>query len=188
MSTALFFESVPDSIVDVDPELWKFNPSAPEIPIIISKDYLTLYNFGFAASGNMPMLSEGMIGSVPLTITISGAGNTTTLPGRIVGFSSWLNTVAVPQAFMDWAHERFGEPGVAQPSRLVIEVTDPANPEIDEYLSRHDYEVAAPTTTSGACRSSSPCSPPSLPHRRAHHTAVARHTRIESLSAYTEKP
>ena len=86
MSTALFFESVPDSIVDVDPELWKFNPSAPEIPIIISKDYLTLYNFGFAASGNMPMLSEGMIGSVPLTITISGAGNTTTLPGRIVGF------------------------------------------------------------------------------------------------------
>lgn len=149
MSTALFFESVPDSIVDVDPELWKFNPSAPEIPIIISKDYLTLYNFGFAASGNMPMLSEGMIGSVPLTITISGAGNTTTLPGRIVGFSSWLNTVAVPQAFMDWAHERFGEPGVAQPSRLVIEVTDPANPEIDEYLSRHDYEVAGPDNDLG---------------------------------------
>lgn len=149
LSTALFFESVPDSIIDISPDEWSFNPAQPLIPIIISKDYLTLYNFGFAASGNMPMLSEGMIGSVPLTVTIAGRGRTATLPARIVGFSSWLNTVAVPQAFMDWAHDSFGEEQLAEPSRLVVELADPSDPAIDEYLSAHGYEVAGPDNDLG---------------------------------------
>lgn len=149
LSTALFFESVPDSIVDIDPALWHFDPAQPEIPIIVSKDYLTLYNFGFASSGNMPMLSEGMIGSVPLTVTIAGNGNTATLPARIVGFSSWLNTVAVPQSFMNWAHDSFGHASVPQPSRLVVELADPASPDVDKYMEAHGYEVAGPKNDLG---------------------------------------
>ncbi len=149
LSTALFFESVPDSVIEIDPALWRFDPSAPVIPIIMSKDYLTLYNFGFAASGNMPMLSEGMIGSVPLSVTIAGRGRTAAIPARIVGFSSWLNTVAVPQSFMDWAHEAFGEAELAEPSRLVVELADPADPTVEEYLDAHGYEVAGPQNDLG---------------------------------------
>lgn len=149
LSTALFFESVPDSIVDIDSAQWTFDPSSPLIPIIIPKDYLSLYNFGFAASGNMPMLSEGMISSVPLTVTIAGRGKTATIPARIVGFSSWLNTVAVPQAFMDWAHAAFGEEEAAAPSRLVVEIADPADPAVDEFMTARAYEVAGPKNDLG---------------------------------------
>lgn len=142
MHTALFLESVPDSLLDIDSRLWKFDENSPSVPIVISKDYLALYNFGFASSGNMPMLSEGMISSVPLQITLSGNGRMVTLPGRIVGFSSWLNTVAVPQKFMDWAHAQFGAPEVAEPSRLVVTVSDPSDPGIDRFLSERGYETA----------------------------------------------
>lgn len=144
MHTALFLESVPDRLLDIDERSWKFDPENPSVPIIISKDYLALYNFGFAASGHMPMINESMLSSVPLTITLSGNGNQATLPGRIVGYSDWLNTVAVPQAFMDWAHGRFGAGPVARPSRLVIEVSDPSDPSIESFLSAHDYELAGP--------------------------------------------
>ena len=142
MSTALFFESVADELVDVDENQWNFNPSQPTVPILLPKDYLSLYNFGFAASGRMPMLSESTISSVPLTVTLSGNGRTESFPARIVGFSSWLNTVAVPQQFMDWAHERFGRGEIENPSRLIVKVDDAADPTVADYMKEHGYEVA----------------------------------------------
>lgn len=144
MSTALFLESVPDSLLDIDLRSWRFDPANPEVPIVISKDYLTLYNFGFASSGNMPMISEGMLSAVPLRLTVRGNGQQATLPARIVGYSSWLNTVAVPQDFMDWAHGRFGAPTLADPSRLVITVGDPSDPGISKFLDERGYETAGP--------------------------------------------
>lgn len=142
LQTALFLESIPDSLIDIDRNTWSFDSSRPSIPIVISKDYLALYNFGFASSGRMPMISEGMLSSVPLQITIAGNGQSATLPARIVGYSSWLNTVAVPQAFMDWAHARFGSATVEAPSRLVITVTDTADPAIEKFFAERDYEQA----------------------------------------------
>lgn len=142
MHTALFLESVPDEVLDINPSDWAFDPSHPEVPIIISKDYLSLYNFGFAASGRMPMVSESMLSAIPLDITLSGRGDRLTLPGHIVGYSSRLNTVAVPEAFMDWAHARFGSGSAPAPSRLVVQVADPAEPSVSAFFSDRDYQVA----------------------------------------------
>lgn len=142
MSTALFFESVPDNVLDISPEEWHFHPSSPEIPIILPKDYLTLYNFGFAASGRAPMLTEGMIGTVPLTITLTGNGRRVSMTGRIVGFSSTLNTVAVPTDFMDWAHRQFGDGSRHEPSRLIITLSKEGDPGVAEFMDRYGYDVA----------------------------------------------
>lgn len=143
MSTYMFFESIPDNFLDISPDDWKFDKDNPEVPIIMSKDYLTLYNFGFAASRNMPQLSETVMARVPLSITISGNGQTRTLPGRIVGFSSRLNTLAVPEQFMEWANQTFADPEqLPEPSRLIVEVNTPGDPAIDKYMKKHGYEIA----------------------------------------------
>lgn len=141
MSTALFFESIPSEFFDVVPQDWTFNPDDPFIPVIINKDYLSLYNFGFAASRGLPQLSEAMIGMIPLRVSVSGNGSQQWLPARIVGFSSRLNTIAVPEEFMTWANERFGEEQ-SDPSRVIVEVKNPGDPAIDTYLKEHDLERA----------------------------------------------
>lgn len=148
MSTALFFESIPDEFFDLSPAGWTFDPTEPEIPIIISKDYLTLYNFGFASSRGLPQLSEAMIGMVSLTVSISGNGRQQYFPARIVGFSSRLNTIAVPEEFMQWANSRFSSEPAADPSRLIIEVSSLGDPAIDAYMSSHGYEVAGDKASS----------------------------------------
>ena len=107
MSTSLFFESVPDEFFDTVPPEGTCDPSNPEIPIVISKDYLTLYNFGFASTHGLPQLSEGMTGILPLRVSISGRGRQMWIPARIAGFSSRLNTIAVPEKFMTWANDNF---------------------------------------------------------------------------------
>lgn len=153
MSTDLFFESVPDEYFDVKPEGWdaEVDSDSYVIPIIIPKDYLALYNFGFAASRGMPQISERVISSLPLAIRLGSWGNQLTMPARIVGFSSRLNTVAVPDRFMQWANGRFGrqEDGDEGVSRLIVEVNDPGNPEISKYLSDNSIEVAGDKMKSG---------------------------------------
>lgn len=143
MSTYMFLESIPDKFLDVSPSDWRFDPSRPEVPIIMSKEYLALYNFGFAASRGMPQLSETVMARVPLSITVSGNGRSMKIPGRIVGFSSRLNTLAVPQNFMEWANKEFAPPGKEeQPSRLIVEVSKPGDPAIDRFMRINGYDVA----------------------------------------------
>lgn len=148
-SSALFFESIPDDFFDIKPDEWSFDPSHPVIPIIISKDYLSLYNFGFASSRGLPQLSEAMIGMVPLRVSVSGNGLQQWFPARIVGFSSRLNTIAVPEEFMTWANDRFGENHPAGPSRLIVELSRPGDPAIKEYLDSHSMEMSGDKADNG---------------------------------------
>ena len=141
MSTDLFFESVPDAFVDVKSEKWKFDPTSNEVPIIIPRNYLNLYNFGFAQSRNLPQLSEGLIGMVNLDIRIMGNGQMKQLKGRIAGFSNRLNTILVPESFIRWANTHYGEEGDAAPSRLIVEVNNPADERIVQYFLRKGYEM-----------------------------------------------
>jgi len=142
MHSQFFFESIPNDFIDVDADEWGFDPAQPEVPVIVSRDYLSLYNFGFATAQGMPQISEGMAGMIPLQFTLSGNGNRDRMKGRIVGFSNRLNTVIVPEEFMQWANAHYA-PGVkTNPQRLIIEVSSPGDVKIEEYMDSHHYEVA----------------------------------------------
>lgn len=154
MSSYLFMESIPDEFFDVRPRDWNFDPSRPFIPVIINKEYLALYNFGFAAPQGLPQLSEAVVTSVPITFALSGPdGRREVIPGGIAGFSSRLNTVAVPQSFMDWANERFapGEPPLP-PSRLIVECDQRMRTQMDSYLRERGIETTSGTDDAGVGR------------------------------------
>ena len=142
MHTQFFFEAIPDEFIDIDPEQWGFSPTRPDVPVIISRDYLSLYNFGFAATQGMPRISEGQAEMIPLEFTFTGNGQRETMPGRLVGFSNRLNTVIVPEEFMEWANQRYGSGIALQPQRLVVEVSTPGDVKIEQYMDEHHYEVA----------------------------------------------
>lgn len=141
LSTDMFFESVPDEYVDVRLDKWHFDEETDVIPIIIPRNYLNLYNFGFAQSRSLPKLSEGLMGLIQMDIRMRGNGRTEAYKGRIVGFSNRLNTILVPQSFMDWANRTFAPDKEAHPSRLIVEVKNPADTSIADYFQKHDYET-----------------------------------------------
>lgn len=150
LSTALFLESIPDDYFDVSPRGWDYEPGNNQpVPIIISKDYLSLYNFGFATSRGMPQISEEVIGMIPLQLSLSGNGRQQWVNARIVGFSSRLNTIAVPEEFMDWANSQFSETPTESPSRLIVQLDKPGDPEAEHYLEDHGYESAGDKVNNG---------------------------------------
>ena len=141
ISTAMFLESVPDGFVDVKADAWSYTDGQSEIPIIIPRNYLNLYNFGFARSRNLPQLSEGMVGLVSLNLYIAGNGKRDMKKGRIVGFSNRLNTILVPESFMNSANATYGGNKEWEPSRLIIEVDNPADERITRYFNDNGYET-----------------------------------------------
>lgn len=155
MTTAMFFESIPDEYVDVAGSAWRWREGSREIPVIISKDYLTLYNFGFATSAGLPQMTEQLMGSVPLELRISSdeGSREETFAGRVVGFSNRLNTILVPDDFMTWANESFGSEEKSKServSRVIIDVSAPGDVAINEYLDENEMEVAGDKSASQA--------------------------------------
>lgn len=141
MSTAMFFESVPDEYVDVSLDQWEFEEKEPVVPIIIPRNYLNLYNFGFARSRSLPQLSEGVMSMVNLDIRISGEGREKTFKGKIAGFSNRLNTILVPETFMNWANREFAPGQKSEPSRLIVEVDNPTDDRIARFFKDKGYDT-----------------------------------------------
>lgn len=145
VSTAMFFEAIPDEFIDVPSSQWQWKEGSREIPLIISKDYLTLYNFGFASSAGLPKLSEGLMSGIPLRLSLSSEDGSRCeeFYGRIVGYSNRLNTILVPLEFMRWSNVAFGIGEVKkEPSRMIVKTTSPGDVAIEQYMNDHDWEIA----------------------------------------------
>jgi len=152
MSTYMFLEAIPTGFIDVTSADWTYTPGSHTVPIIISKDYLSLYNFGFASTVGMPTVSENTIKAIPLTLTILPDDNRPPmeLEAHITGFSNRLNTILVPEEFMTWSNATFGSGTPPAPSRLIVDVNSPGDIKITRYLEAHDLEVAGDKSGSQA--------------------------------------
>lgn len=139
--TDLFFESIPDQYLDVKDEDWKWEPEQRIVPIILPREYLNLYNFGFAPSQGLPQISPRTVGLVGFTIIVRGKGRSQEFRGKIIGFSNRINSILVPYEFLSRANEKFGFREEKKISRLVIVTKDPTNPEIITFLDKKGYET-----------------------------------------------
>jgi len=141
LRTEMFFESLPNYFIDVKTDNWTFSPDEDFIPIILPRNYLDLYNFGFAEARSMPKISEGIMGLINIDLTLSGNYERRNFKGKIVGFSNRINTILVPEVFMNWANDKFGDGARSNPSRLMVEINNPADPNIAAFISQHNYQV-----------------------------------------------
>ncbi len=142
ISTEMFFESVPDEFVDVDKSVWGFEEGDRSVPIVLPRSYLALYNFGFASTKSLPKISEDLASSIDITIVMRGAGLEERIRGKVVGFSNRLNTILAPEAFIQWSNARFAPSGSKSPTRLILQVYNPADAHIVEYFQDKGYEIA----------------------------------------------
>jgi len=141
LNSELFFESVPDPFVDVSLDNWHYTPGDSLVPVILPRSYIAMYNFGFAQNHSLPKINEGLVGMIDLHIRVQGKGGQGYFKGKVIGFSSKLNTILVPQSFMAWSNNHFSPDSELPPSRLILDVTNPADQRIGVYLEEHNYEL-----------------------------------------------
>lgn len=144
-SSLLFFESVPDEFLDIPASDWKYREEDAEVPVILSKSYLTLYNFGFARGAGMPQINEQALASIPLVLDMTSNDGSRQIRrrARVVALSNRLNTILVPDTFLREANSQLGSDSPAGPGRLIIDVSRPGDTAIGRYLKDSGLESAA---------------------------------------------
>ncbi|MDE6633649.1 MAG: ABC transporter permease, partial [Bacteroidaceae bacterium] len=139
--TQMYFEAVPDAFVDTDLAQWTFKEGDTMVPIILPRSYLAIYNFGFAQSHQLPKISEGIVSMIDMTVVLRGAGKEHRLRGRVVGFTNRLQTILVPESFIQWSNHEFAPDADASPTRLIVEVANPTDDRIANYVKQHGYDI-----------------------------------------------
>ncbi len=141
LSSELFFESVPDDFVDVSLDKWQWKEGDPAVPIILPRSYIAMYNFGFAHNHSLPKISDGLVGMIDFKIFIHGNGHQDEYKGKVIGFSSRLNSILVPQSFMEWSNSNYAPDSKSDPTRLIVEVANPADERIAQYIEDNGLDT-----------------------------------------------
>lgn len=147
--TDLFLDAVPDEFVmkefgieDNGRIKWDASIDDDTIPMMIPRNYLNLYNYGFAASKQLPALSETLVQRFPIKLRIETPQGTKVYNARICGLTTKINTILVPWNFINSANETFAPGTKMPPSRLIL-TTDAR--EIDdsvlEYIKENGYVI-----------------------------------------------
>lgn len=139
--TDFFFESVPDKYVHNTTESWHWHEGMTSVPVILPYNFLALYNFGYAPTRGLPQLSEGVFRSIPLKIRMYNETQSVQFAIKIIGFSKKINTVLVPQNFLQWAHAEFAPDAENQPSRLIIDCPNPADARIAQFFAQKNLQI-----------------------------------------------
>ncbi len=147
--TDLFLESIDDRFIDTVPPSFAWKEGQVALPIIISSDYLELYNTVFAPSRDLPPFSEKTISSLVIAIDCYGLGETQRFRGNVVALSDRINTVVVPESFITWANDHFAHITGINPNKLYIKTRDANNPELLSYLQQKDYHINRDKTRFG---------------------------------------
>lgn len=157
MSTAMFFEAVPDDFLDIEGDGFTWEEGSADVPVIISKDYLALYNFGFANAAGLPRLSETLISGIPLRLSLSSedGAHRLQMAGHVAGYSNRFNTILVPENFLRHMNSILAPAGTPagrpdMPSRLIVDVSSPGDAAIAPWLAERGWEVAGDKSASSA--------------------------------------
>ena len=140
-STDLFFESVPEQFIDVNNEEWKWNEGDQFIPIIIPKSYLNLYNFGFASSQGLPQVSEGLFTKIPFQLIVGKSEHQKIYQARIVDFTTKINTILVPENFLNWANKEFAQQETTSPSRVIVQTKNDGEENYTTFFENQNYDI-----------------------------------------------
>jgi hypothetical protein len=140
--TDFFFESFPDQFIDDRPASFKWKEGDEIIPLIIPKDFLNLYNFGYALSQGLPQLSPAMAKLIVGKVQVGRGSNSSNFKFKIVAFSNRIPTVLVPNSFMRYANANYGDSQEkGKKGRLVVKVDGAKSQGLEQLITKQGLET-----------------------------------------------
>jgi len=139
--TDVSFETVSSDFLDEIPEHWTWQEKDDYVPIIVPSLYLDLYNFQFALAQQLPQLTPEVVKMIFFNIRIQGPNGEVVLIGKVAGFSDRIQSMLVPQEFMQWCNARFAQGEKRNPSRILIKTKDATSPVLNQFLEKNQLQA-----------------------------------------------
>lgn len=141
--TDLYFEGLDLKAIDSDLTDKEFQVKGDEIPIIISREYLNLYNYGFALNQGLPQISEDFAKKIEVNINITVNKQNKTYKGKMVGLSDRIHSVLIPKKFLDSLNIAEKPELATQPkiyNRVLVQVKDSGDEGLVSKMKENGYE------------------------------------------------
>ena len=78
---------------------------------------------------------------IDMTVLLRGDSKEFRMRGKVVGFTNRLNTILVPESFMQWSNREFAPGADTDPTRLIVAVGNPTDDRIAKYIQQHNYDI-----------------------------------------------
>lgn len=139
--TFMFFEAIPKDFIDLEEVDWSWK-EGKVVPILMSSEYMKLYNLTFAGTQDLPVVSEGILKSIRFNLAIKvGDSYEQKAVGQLVGFSDRINSILVPKEFIDWGNAKFANAESKGATRIVVKTDDISSSAFRNFISDHNYDI-----------------------------------------------
>jgi hypothetical protein len=147
-STDIFVEAIKNDFIDTVPPSFTWKEGQAEVPIIFSSDFLEMYNV-FAPSWDLPLLSEKSASGISIFLHCKGHIGERQFTAHIVAFSDRINSILVPENFLEKMNKDLDSVENVPASRVFIKTKDANNTQLLSYLEQKNYHVNKDKTKFG---------------------------------------
>jgi hypothetical protein len=147
-SSDIFIEALNNNFIDTVPPTFTWVENQPNVPVIFSSEFLEMYNV-FAPSWELPQLSPATATNVAISLHCEGKLGERTFIARIVAFSDRVNSILVPENFLEWANKTLEGQDSTKSSRVFIKTKDANNSDLLKFLDQKNYRVNKDKTMFG---------------------------------------
>ena len=135
----IYVQSVHEDYLDVKTDHWDWDEGSKTLPIIMPRDFLMMMN-NFLSASNIPQLSDDLVLDLKIDLNIGPRNYRETIHARIVGFTNELSSILVPDSFLNWANQKYGEKEKEVISQLVVKSKDGQFGLLEDYLKENEFE------------------------------------------------
>ena len=135
----IYVQSVHEDYLDVKTDHWDWDEGSNTLPIIMPRDFLMMMN-NFLSASNIPQLSDDLVLDLKIDLNIGPRNYRETIHARIVGFTNELSSILVPEYFLNWANQKYGEKEKEVISQLVVKSKDGQFGLLENYLEEKEFE------------------------------------------------
>ena len=135
----IYVQSVHEDYLDVKTDNWDWDEGSKTLPFIMPRDFLMMMN-NFLSASNIPQLSDDLVLDLKIDLNIGPRNYRETVHSRIVGFTNELSSILVPESFLNWANQKYGEKEKEVISQLVVKSKDGQFGLLENYLEENEFE------------------------------------------------
>jgi hypothetical protein len=147
----IYFESISKKYIDKVPSTWTWSEGEEVVPIIMSTEFYNLMSFGFTPTKKgIPQIPKSLLLNHIFELNLRGAKGEKKMKTKIVGYSDRINSLIVPQEFLNWANSNIGSGTKSTYSRVMLEVEDASDPALTTFLENNGYVTNRDQLLSGS--------------------------------------
>lgn len=136
----VFIQTVDKNFLDVNTEKWHWQESDAHVPIILPRDFLVMLNTFMSASG-IPQVSEDLAKQVKFKFRMRNKeGVLEYVEARIIGFTNEVASILVPESFMNFGNNRYGNGEESKITQIMISGKESEFGLVEDLLNKRGLE------------------------------------------------